>query len=267
VAQLDQANAYMLLMTPDLPEPEQKQWKAELAGIARTIRSRFYDSGSKMFAGMIPAKPTACVFDREDTDFGHSIKTYWMLYLTGRLTGDKPLETFARDGATGIFQRAFQPATGSWAVKPTCDGKTDTTVSWWMAAELDQAALTFGLVNPEVLRPIPATFDFWLKHMVDHRFGEVWDEIAVPGFAPKQRPKIHLWKNGFHTAEHALVGYLGTSAARAEPVTLYYAFPQCKMPASVRPYYYGGTVTAHQETPLDDMPGFCTAKVTFTNVH
>src|SRR4029077_3617565 len=198
-----------------------------------------------------------------------TIKTYWMLYFIGRLLGDNALVSFARDGAPGILSRAFLPATGSWATKPTCTaapGDIDSTSTWWMAAELDQAALTFGIGNPDLLSYIPKTNDFWLKHMVDPRYGEVWDEVTVPDFTPRL-PKVHLWKTGFHTAERALIGYIATSAIRAEPAVLYYAFQGCQLPAKLGPYYFDGQVAAHSETPLASLPGFCQAKVTFTGIY
>jgi hypothetical protein len=102
--------------------------------------------------------------------------------------------------------------------------------------------------------------------MVDPHYGEVWDEVTLPDYAPRL-PKVHLWKNGFHTAERALIGYIATSAVRSEPAVLYYAFQGCKLPADLRPYYYDGRVASHAETPLSDMPGYCAAKVTFTGVH
>jgi mannose/cellobiose epimerase-like protein (N-acyl-D-glucosamine 2-epimerase family) len=271
VAQLDQANAYMVLLAPLLPQPAQKQWQSELTQIARIMRERFYDPASSLFRGVIDpaaAKPS-CLFDGEDTDFGHTIKAYWMLYLTGRVTGDAELEKFARDRAPGVLRAAYLPLTGSWATQRTCRAKPDDidrTSTWWMAAELDQAALTFGIGDPALLTDIPKTYDFWLKQMVDRRYGEVWDELPLPDYTPRL-PKVHLWKNGFHTAEHALVGYIATSALRAEPVTLYYAFKDCALPSSVRPYYYDGRVVSHAETPLPDMPGFCQSKVTFAGVH
>jgi len=155
------------------------------------------------------------------------------------------------------LRAAYLPVTGSWATQRTCRAKPDDinrTSTWWMAAELDQAALTFGIGDPTLLTDIPKTYDFWLKQMVDHRYGEVWDELPLPDYTPRL-PKIHLWKNGFHTAEHALVGYIATSAIRSEPVTLYYAFKDCTLPPNVRPYYYDGRVISHAETPLPDMPG------------
>jgi hypothetical protein len=102
--------------------------------------------------------------------------------------------------------------------------------------------------------------------MVDPRYGEVWDEVALPDYTPRL-PKVHLWKNGFHTAERALIGYIATSAIRSEPAVLYYAFPGCKLPADVRPYYYEGRVASHAETPLAAIPGFCQVKVTFSGIH
>ena len=271
VSQLDQANAYMLLLTPLLPQPEQKRWRAELAQIVQIIRNRFYDRGSTLFLGWLDpkAKPGDCVFVRADTDFGHTIKTYWMLHFIGRVLNDPGLANFAREKAPGILSRAFLPATGSWATQPTCKpapDDIDRTSTWWMAAELDQAALTFGIGNPALLSYIPKTNEFWLKHMVDPRYGEVWDEVTLPDFTPRL-PKVHLWKNGFHTAERALIGYIATSAIRSEPTVLYYAFQGCKLPVDVRPYYYDGRVASHAETPLAAMPGYCQTKVTFTGVH
>jgi mannose/cellobiose epimerase-like protein (N-acyl-D-glucosamine 2-epimerase family) len=271
VSQLDQANAYMLLLTPLLPPADQKRWRAELAQIAQIIRTRFYDPASTLFLGLLDpkAKPGDCIYARDDTDFGHTIKTYWMLHFIGRVLNDPGLVSFARDKAPGILARAFLPATGSWATQPTCAAAPDNinrTSTWWMAAELDQAALTFGIGNRDLLSHIPKTNDFWLKHMVDPHYGEVWDEVTLPDYAPRL-PKVHLWKNGFHTAERALIGYIATSAVRSEPAVLSYAFQGCKLPADLRPYYYDGRVASHAETPLSDMPGYCAAKVTFTGVH
>lgn len=270
VSQLDQANAYLLLLTPLLPQPDQKRWRGELAEIARIIRTRFYDPASTMFLGWLDpkAKLGDCIFARDDTDFGHTIKTYWMLHFIGRVLKDDGLTGFARNGAPGILTRAFLPATGSWATQPTCAASPDNinrTSTWWMAAELDQAALTFGIANHDLLAFIPKTYDFWQKHMVDPRYGEVWDEVALPDFTPRL-PKEHLWKNGFHPAERALIGYIATSAIRSEPAVLYYAFDGCKLPADIRPYYYDGRVISHSATPLPSLPGYCRVQVTFTDI-
>ena len=56
--QLDQANAYMVLLTPLLPPPEQQQWRAELAQIAKLMRDRFYDRSTNFFWGTLARKAT-----------------------------------------------------------------------------------------------------------------------------------------------------------------------------------------------------------------
>ena len=271
VAQLDQANAYMLLLTPLLAQPYQKQWRAELSHIAGIIRDRFYDRASSFFVGSLDPKSKIkdCIFAHVDTDFGHTIKTYWMLYFIGRITKNDGLVRLAQEGVPGILQRAYMQNTGSWGTQPVCGAESkevNPSSTWWMAAELDQAALTFGIGNAALLRYIPQTYAFWLEHMVDHRYGEVWDEVTVPDYTA-HLPKLHLWKNGFHTAEHALVGYIATGAIRSEPVVLYYAFADCKIPETLQPYYFEAAVTARAASALQQPPGFCRVEATFSNVH
>jgi hypothetical protein len=55
---------------------------------------------------------------------------------------------------------------------------------------------------------------------------------------PKQWP----WKNGFHSFEHALVGYITAQQLRGEPVVLYYAFDPRESGQTVRPYFFTGEV-------------------------
>jgi len=51
VAQLDQVNAYLLLLTPILPEPERGQWKADLVRLAGVLRRRFFSPREHLFFG------------------------------------------------------------------------------------------------------------------------------------------------------------------------------------------------------------------------
>jgi mannose/cellobiose epimerase-like protein (N-acyl-D-glucosamine 2-epimerase family) len=271
VAQLDQVNAYMLLLSRLLPLPYQAQWRAELAQIAQIIRGRFYDARSAMFVGTLaaPKAQAACIFDRVDTDFGHTVKAYWMLYLSGRVLHDGGLEKFAAARVPGLLRRAYLGDSGSWATQPTCDGRDgglNRTSTWWMSAELDQSALTFGLTNPHLLSYIPTTYRFWLQHMVDHRHGEVWNELTLPELTPRL-PKVDQWKNGYHTAEHAMVGYITAAALRSQPLVLYYAFENCRLPAVVEPYFFDGSVTAHSASRLPELPGLCRMRLTFVDIH
>ncbi len=269
VAQLDQANAYLLMLAPLMPEEDRAGWRDQLVAIARIMRDRFYDPASGMFLGALAPNPAApaerCDLDRDHTDFGHTIKTYWMIYLIGRLAQDDTLTAFAQTGATDILGRAFLNETGSWATQPLCGDGVNRTSTWWASAELNQAAATFGLADPALLRFLPDTYRFWLSRMVDREHGEVWHEVVPPDMAPGLT-KLHLWKNGFHTAEHALIAYITTRAIRGEPVQLFFAFPSGHTDAEARPYYYAGSVIGRVDSALPNLPGFRRVAVTFGEV-
>ena len=270
VAQLDQANAYMVLLAPLLPQPAGKQWQAELAQIARVMRARFYDPASTLFVGVIDPKAAkvTCLFDGEDTDFGHTIKAYWMLHLTGRITGDAELEKFARERAPGILRAAYLPLTGSWATQRTCRAKPDDvnrTSTWWIAAELDQAALTFGLSDPALLTDLPKTYDFWLKQMVDHRYGEVWTSCRCPT-TRRACPKSISGRTASTppSTRWSATSRPAPSAPSRSPSTTPSRTARCRQTCGLLLRRPSGL---HTETPLPDMPGFCEEKVTFAGVH
>jgi hypothetical protein len=67
------------------------------------------------------------------------------------------------------------------------------------------------------------TYDYWLRHMVDHRDHKVWGRVRGEDDRPGPGPKIHSWKSGYHSAEHALVTYVTSQALQGKPVALYYA--------------------------------------------
>lgn len=53
VAQLDQIYAYMILLTPSLPEPHQTKWKNDLVHVAKIIIEQFYSTEYGMYWGAI----------------------------------------------------------------------------------------------------------------------------------------------------------------------------------------------------------------------
>lgn len=59
--------------------------------------------------------------------------------------------------------------------------------------------------------------------MVDHEHGEVWHLVYFPSMKTRY-PKAHLWKNGYHSFEHALVGYITDQEHQGQPVKLFFAF-------------------------------------------
>lgn len=238
VAQLDQLNAYMLLVTPYLPAAERAAWRADLRRLCDVIVKRYHDPESGVFYGTRGAPDSAKPGARHN-DFGHTIKSFWMLTLAARELGDAKLEAFAKDGARKILERAWVTRTRSWGSQWTRDG-IDEGKSWWIYAELDQMATTLALEEPAQAERLAGSWDFWLRHLVDHRNGEVWGGVGPDGEFSPTSLKIHHWKSGYHSFEHALVGYLGAQALAGLPVRLHFATGRAD--SLFRPYLLPGSV-------------------------
>ena len=134
----------------------------------------------------------------------------------------------------------------------------------WIYAELDQLAETLALADPTQAAPLPRTADFWFRRMVDPVNHEVWGWAGGPDFEPWQGPKIHQWKSGYHSAEHALVGYLTAQSLHGGPATLYFAPRDPK--ALLRPYAFEGTEVRRTSLPLPGSPGHRKVEVAFTGL-
>ena len=262
VAQLDQINAYMLLLTPILPEPERKAWTTDLQRLAQAMVRDYHDTDRHLFWGSIH-DPAQKKLGSRHTDFGHSAKAYWMLERIGQLTQDPALVELATTGAKAVLKQAYLPDSGTWGSRLLPDGSVDTGKEWWIYAELDQLAATLALTDPNQAAPLPRTADFWFKRMVDPVNHEVWGGTGgAPDFEAWDGPKIHQWKSGYHSAEHALVGYLTAQALHGQAATLYFAPPSAK--ALLRPYVFEGSATTRTSLPLPGFPGRRKVAVTFT---
>ncbi len=245
VSQLDQINAYMLLLTPILPEPHQSEWKADLVKLSRIIKDRFYSPELGFFWGSIH-RPDSFQLGSHHTDFGHTIKSLWMLERVGRLTGEKDLVDFAVAKAPQVLEKAFLPDAGCWATGIRRDKKLDVWLSWWTFAELDQMTATLALYDPKYTGYLERTSACWFDKLVDKEDHEVWGS-ANPYNEALKRHKAHLWKNGYHSAEHALVSYVTYQALHARPALLYFAFEKPADTRVLRPYFFSGEVRSVQQ--------------------
>ncbi|GLH73288.1 N-acylglucosamine 2-epimerase [Geothrix limicola] len=263
VAQLDQVNAYMLLLTPILPERDRKAWTADLKRLAQVMVRDYQDADRHLFWGTLH-DPAQKKLGSRHTDFGHSAKAYWMLERIGRLTKDPALVDLATTGAQAVLKQAYLPDSGTWGSRLRPDGSVDSGKEWWIYAELDQLAETLALRDPAQAMPLPRTADFWFRVMVDHQGHEVWGGAGGPDMQPWEGPKIHQWKSGYHSAEHALVGYLTAQALHGQPAHLYFAPPSAK--ALLRPYFFEGTVGSRSSQPLPGFPGHQKVDVAFTGL-
>jgi mannose/cellobiose epimerase-like protein (N-acyl-D-glucosamine 2-epimerase family) len=265
VAQLDQMNTYLVLLTPLLPEPFQSEWKASLLRLCRVMIDQFYSPDEGLFF-LSGNRPEDKALATAGTDFGHNAKALWMIRWTGLLTGSADLVAFAENNARRLLSRAYLNDCGCWTDGILPGGTVDVNKSAWIFAELSQLAGTLALRDPTFAQYLPRAYDYWFRHFVDPVYGEVWNGVDGRTHTPlRQLPKQWKWKNAYHSFEHALVGYIVAQKLQSELVTLYYAFPGDAPSTSVQPYYFSGTI-AGTDTEVDDR-GRQTQKITFSNVH
>ena len=253
VASLDQVNAYGLLLASVAPEPARGRLRADLARIARGMIDRFWSEELGLMRGTLH-DPLERGLGSRHTDFGHTIKALWMIERTGALLGDAGLSSWARERMPEVLARAFLPREGCWASGLRRDGSLDAGVTWWIAAELDQAAATLALADRRTTGYLARTWPCWRERLVDPEHGEVWSWVDLDH--PERRgAKQHLWKNGYHSAEHALVSYLVAQELHGRPATLHFALPDGPPPADLLPYFFAGTPEVSGVRPLRGFPG------------
>jgi mannose/cellobiose epimerase-like protein (N-acyl-D-glucosamine 2-epimerase family) len=261
VAQLDQVNAYLLLLAPIVPASLRTEWKDDLVRLARVMIEKYYVKEWHLFRGTLNGPKQ---LGGRSTDFGHTAKALWMIGRIGRLAGDEALIRFADTEAVHVLRMARLPD-GTWGFRLLPDGTVEDVKEWWAYAELDQLAETMALVDHQWVKDLDITTTFWMDKMVDHQNHEVWGEVSGKGEVALNSLKIHQWKNGFHSAEHALVGYITSQALDRKPVTLYFAVRDRNI--FVKPYLFSGKTNTIQFSKLAGMMGLSRMKVKFSGIH
>jgi mannose/cellobiose epimerase-like protein (N-acyl-D-glucosamine 2-epimerase family) len=253
VSQLDQIYGYLLWLTPTLPEHEQDKAKKTLKELAHIIITQFFGSRYGLFWGNVTAAESKNLATSH-TDFGHSVKTMWMIMQIGKLIDDVELFNFGKNGAIDIINRSYDQNTQTWTrgYKKDPSGRywvIDHDKEWWALAELDQVTATLSLIDPSYAEILLHTYSYWFRCMVDHHDHEVWHMVdgktnqPIFGF-----PKQHSWKNAFHTFEHALIGYMLCQKLHNLDFDLYFAFDKDFNPKSdenrktIHPYFYQGAI-------------------------
>lgn len=277
VSQLDQINAYMLLLAPLLEDPAQSAaWQRDMLLLARVIKDRYFAPEHGMFWGTLH-DPAQRKLGSRHTDFGHSMKALWMLYLVGQATGQADLVDFARPHVAPLLARAAQPS-GCWASGLRADGKLDAGSQWWVFAELDQAAATLALREPAeagrapsgYVKHLPRSYACWFERFVDPKGGDTWPWVSADWtptmFAQGGPPKAFHWKSGYHAAEHALVSLITTAGLQGERLPLYFAFVSPPGAGRVQPYYFRATITDEREHPLPSLPRLRGRRVEFAQI-
>jgi hypothetical protein len=248
---LEQVNDYLLLITPLIEDKTTRDaCVSELRGFCKSMQSPvFYNPENSMIWARTKYKsligtgyddPLRKIGAAGHTDYGQTARTYWNLYLIGKLLKDQSLCDFAFQNGNKIINKAIL-SDGAWALSPIESDKR----SWWLHAELDEATAIFSLVDPTLDSKIAQNSNaFWFNHFVDKKNHEVFPELNTNN-EPGKMPKIYHWKNGFHTGEHALFGYIVSSSLNNQDVDLYYAFNKksTQQAKTAKPFYFDGDVT------------------------
>lgn len=257
VSQLDQVYAYMLWLTPSLPLEYRAEWEIDLSKVANIMVNHFFSEKYQFFWGILTDNKYVTTPDNPadkantnkgqrlgapHTDFGHSIKTLWLIYEIGKMRHDMSLLNFAREKAANLIDIAYDQKSKCWTRRFDAQGKLDKSKEWWSMAELDQTTATLSLADPSFARYLGTTYRDWFDHMVDTVNHEVWHMVDENNKPDVSYPKQHIWKNSFHSFEHALIGYMTTHTLKHETFTLYYAFTKDADTKYIHPYFYNGKI-------------------------
>jgi mannose/cellobiose epimerase-like protein (N-acyl-D-glucosamine 2-epimerase family) len=241
VAILDQINAYMMLSQPFLTEADNREaWKDSLLLMGQSLIDHFLRDG--YFWGQHDAPPRG----GRHVDFGHTLKSFWMLNRMHREFGAPDFEATVQEYAPHWLDLAYDAEygfLGFYAMNNWDSARYGS--SWWVYVECQQFAATLNLSNGGAYTPrLTSTSRGWLDHFVDEQYGEVFQGIDRQGNTGD--PPVHSnfksweWKNGFHSAEHALIMYLHGRMLEKRPAELYFAASANPQRMKVAPYNFQG---------------------------
>lgn len=263
VATLDQLNTHMAMIGRFVPGALGQEWRNNACRYAHSIINVFYNRQENLFF-LSANQPSDFDLTQSTTDFGHNSKALWMILNSGRFCGDGSLVSFALTHSPPLLDRAWREQAGTWAgnIGPT---GIDPATDWWMHAELDQFSGTLALRDPSFATRLSSSYEYWFQHWVDPKFGEVWNTVdTTTGLSTNAWPKQWPWKNGYHSFEHALVGYITTAALKDNSVPLYFAFESRPDEDLIQPYFFNGTVQSYADLQSG---GETIQRVTFSDVN
>ena len=200
-----------------------------------------------------------------------------MIYLTGKLADNQELIEFGETNIPRLLAEAYDQESGTWTNAPYLNEEgervNDLEKSWWIYAVFNQTAGTLSLEDDSLMDTyLNSTINWWFENMVDRENYGVWNTLTYPELEPIKQ-KQYPWKNGYHSYEHALVGYITSQGTAGEPVELYFA-PKRVLGAQFRPYYFSGDIVDVEVSRMpsleqDDFPDisrYRQALVTFDNI-
>jgi hypothetical protein len=215
-------------------------------------------------------------FNALQTDLGHNIKSYAMIYNANNLFADHPWQSLDTD-RTRLLQRAWDDRAARWnqRLRNLVAGNVIPDSEWWIHDEADQllAAMDLhdGFDNQARQNQLARSAQSFLDVFVDRDpFRPAHETFARIARNPEDTDlrKSFFGKNMLHNNEHALIMYLHGRALEGRPAKLYYAFPaEQALTAVAKPYWFdaaGETRTVTRD--VTTLPGHKVVEVEFTGI-
>ena len=213
-------------------------------------------------------------FNALQTDFGHNIKSYEMIYNADQMFPDHPWASLRTDRDM-LMNRAWDDAASRWnqKLRNFQPGNVEPDSAWWMHDEADQTLASLdineGFTQARVDQ-LARSAQTWLDVYVDHDPaypGEVFTRVARNGTDTDLR-KSTFGKNMLHAYEHSIIMYLHGRKLEGKPAKLYYALPTDQaLTAVAKPYWFDATTEYREVTgDLSVLPGHSKVEVSFSGI-
>ena len=214
------------------------------------------------------------MFNAAQTDFGHNIKSYEMIFNANNLFADRPWDGLSADRER-LLSRAWDDAASRWNERiaqlrrwatssPTAGGGSTTRRTRpWPPSTWRQG---FNRKD-QLARSAQSFLDVYVDDDPAYPARETFARVERTGLETDLR-KSFFGKNMLHNHEHALIMYLHGRALEGEPARLYYAFPaEQALTAVAKPYWFDAAGEARTVTrDVTTLPGHKVVEVEFSGI-
>jgi hypothetical protein len=213
------------------------------------------------------------MFNSAQTDFGHNIKSYEMIFNANNLFADRPWDGLSADRER-LLTRAWDDAASRWneRMRNFVLGNVEPDSGWWVHDEADQTLAALDLAQgfnrkDQLARSAQTFLDVYVDDDPAYPARETFARVERTGLETDLR-KSFFGKNMLHNHEHALIMYLHGQALEGEPARLYYAFPaEQALTAVAKPYWFDAAGEARTVTrDVTTLPGHKVVEVEFSGI-
>ena len=159
---------------------------------------------------------------------GHLLKSAWCLTRAYLINPKQEYLDFSTTILDEVLEKGYDDQYGGCYKE--YNGETgqryDSNKEWWELEQMFNAAIMNYYISSDerYLKAADETLDFYMKHFVDHTYGEVYQTVTRTG-TPTINSKASYWKAGYHSLELGYYVYLyGNLYLHKKPVDLYYYF-------------------------------------------